>query len=108
MFISYHSANIKEEKLEHHSERRHMNLFLASKPPLSLSRLLLNSAISPVNLRCDSALRVLAEPLKLVLSVLDLVHCLLLHLRNILIQLELGAGVVDLTPKMLAWCAVGR
>lgn len=81
-----------------------MNLFLASKPPLSLGRLVLNSAIHSVNLLGDSALRIVAESIKLVLSVLKLVHCLLLHLRNVLIQLEFGAGVVDLDPKKLAHC----
>lgn len=104
MFNSYHSASIKKNKHKHHSEGRHKNLFLAAKPALSLSCLLLNSAVHSVNLRGDSALRIAAESIKLVLSILELAHCLGLHLRDLLVQLELGAGVVDLDPITLAWC----
>lgn len=67
-----------------------MHLFLASKPardsPLSFSSLLLNSAISLV----DLLPRTLAELVKLVLAVLG-------DFGDTLVQLELGAGVVDLS-----------
>lgn len=71
---------------EHH-------LFLASKPArgtaLGLRSLLLNSAIHFVDTIVDLAPSVLAKLIELLPSILR-------HLGNLLIKLELGAGVVDL------------
>lgn len=66
------------------------NLFAATKPtrhgPLSLRRLLLDRAIDVI----DRLLRVLAE-------LVDLAFTLLRHFGDALVQLGLGAGVVNLT-----------
>ena len=64
-------------------------LFLPTKPArygaLGLSGLLLHCTIHLVDLVSS----VFAEPIELILAVLS-------HFRNTLIELELGAGIVDL------------
>lgn len=69
-----------------------LHLFLPAKPArdgaLSISRLLLHAPIHLV----DFVSGVLAEPIELLLALLS-------DLRDTLVQLELGAGVVDLQPS---------
>lgn len=88
--IMIHHDHPQQDKAREEKVRGRWHLFLASEPtrdsPLSFSSLLFNRAISLI----DRLPRTPAELVKLVLAVL----C---GFGNTLVQLELGAGVVDLS-----------